>query len=144
MNAAYFRGYFVGRADAAQLRVCRQCRLSMSRHIYLRNHRYISLGSISYHFFDLFLRVETAVLIFPSPSANLCQIGILFNFDSPSLVVCQMPMKMIQPMECQQINDSLYLSDREEMTAHIQHGSPIRQGRIIFQFHRRNIQRLCR
>ena len=138
----HFHGHFISRAGASQLRVCRQCRLSMSRHVYFRDDSNISLGSIRNNLFYLLLSIVAPVIVRPSPGTGLSQVRILLTLDSPSLVVCQMPVEMIQAMKRQQIDIALYLRNRKEMAADIEHGSPVRKRRIILQFHRRDTQLL--
>ena len=56
---------------------------------------------------------------------DLCQFGIFLDFDSPSLIFGQVPMKVVDVMQCHQVNHLLKVADREEVTTYIDHESPV-------------------
>ena len=67
--------------------------MTMPRHINLRNHRHASLCRISYKFTTLFLCVVAPRLAYIVLGNG--QLGVSFNLETPSGVICQMPMKYI-------------------------------------------------
>jgi len=57
--------------------------------------------------------------------ADFCQSRIFFNFNTPALIICEVPMEVIHVVECQQVNVFLYKIDTKKMTGDIQHHSAI-------------------
>ena len=135
-------------------RICCQCRHAMSWHFYFRNNFHKTLLGVCHHFFDIFLCIKSAITlsvplcrIIPHISHNRfftvtsdgSQFGIFLDFDTPSLVISQMPMKDVQLMKSKQVNMTLYILLRNEMTGNIKHHSAIRKCRRIFYHYTRDI-----
>ena len=57
--------------------------------------------------------------------------GIFLDFNSPTLVFSQMPMKIIDIVQCQHINDLFQIRNREIMAAHVYHKTAITETRIV-------------
>ena len=70
------------------------------------------------------------------PSADICQFWVFLDFDAPSLVVAQMPMKRIDFVKTQVIDVSLDFGGIEKMSTHIQMHSAVREFWIVFDLHR--------
>ena len=139
---AVFAGHLIRAAGAAQLGIGRQSRLHVAGKVDLRNHLYAAGGRVGHHFAGFLLGIETAdgnaVMPFPArhrtsgpPRAHFRQARILLDFQAPALVFRQMPMKCIELMEGQDIDDFLHGGNREEMAAAVQHESPVGILRIV-------------
>ena len=135
-------------------RISSQCRHAMSRHFYLRNNFHKTLLGIRHHFFDIFLCIKSTIAfgipfsrIVPHISHNRfltvtsdgSQFGIFLDFDTPSLVISQMPMKDVQFMKSKQVDVTLYIFLRNEVAGNIKHHSAIRECRRIFYHHTRDV-----
>ena len=57
--------------------------------------------------------------------------GIFLDFNSPALVFGQMPMKIIDIVQCQHINDLFQIRNRKIMAAHVYHETAITETRIV-------------
>lgn len=97
--------------EAGQLGIGHQCSQTVTGNIDFRNNPYITLTGIGQHFLYIFLRIISAIsqrltrlLWTPrppvaytlcTPSSHLSQPGQRLDFNSPALVICQMPVKYI-------------------------------------------------
>ena len=105
----------------------------MSRQINLRNNGDITFCRIFDDVLYFLLRIKTTVWFsveFPF-GANFGQLRVFFNFDTPSLVISQVPMEGIQVMESNNINVFLDEISREEMTAYVEMHSPVAVFRLV-------------
>src|SRR5690606_30046347 len=97
----------------------------------------MSLFGIFNHFFDIFLSIKTSISniiigmvnILPyhgsvSESTNLSKFRIFLDFNSPTLVICYVPMKRIEFILNQIIYILLYLFFIEKMSAYIKMHTP--------------------
>ena len=141
--------YFVRTTGTTQLRISGKGSLHMSRKVYFRNNGYVTFCSIFYNFFCLFLRIESTVRFtviltgvasddgFRSIGTDFCQLRVFLDFQTPSLVVRDMPMQTVHVVQCLHIDVSLYFIYREEMTAGIEMGATITKTGSVFDFYGR-------
>ena len=92
---------------------------------------------------DFVLRIESAVWravifsrIFPddgffSKGTDFGKFGKFLDFDSPTLVVGEMPMKSVDVMQSQHIDEFFYKINRLEMTGNIEHHSTIPESGLV-------------
>ena len=99
---------------------------------------------ISYNLLDFFLSVVTfngsmahikalpvMKLTTDSLAADFSKKGMLFDFNSPALVVCKMPVETVKLVKCHKINKLLYGFSTEEVTAFVKlHTSPGVKGLV--------------
>ena len=107
----------------------------MSRKFDFGNDRDKTVCCIFYHILDLFLRIETAIFrsfAIDTFGTDLCQFRIFFDFDTPTLIVRQMPVHAVDLEQGQYIEVFLYVLYRDEMTARIQHDTTIFETRFVF------------
>ena len=116
----------------------------MSRHLYFRNNHNMAFGSIIHYLFDIILSIKTTMRLAikhiavemvnlwrVTESTDLCQFRIFLDFNTPSLIICQMPMKYVHLQFChsiQQIEDDFFTF---EIPTFIQHESTPGKSRII-------------
>ena len=139
--------HLIRTSGTPQFRIRGQCRLLVPRKIYFRNNRDMAFGCVCYHFPDFVLRIKSAIrfsVIFSAIMADyglaslrthLSQFRIFFDFDTPSLVIAQMPMEPVYMVQCQHIQIYFNGINRKEMPAHIQHHTSIGKTRIIVYCH---------
>ena len=126
----------------------------MSRHFYFGNYIDIFVGRISYDLFNLllciipsmlytvkYLRVVYIIIVyqrlFPL-GADFCQFRIFLDFDSPSLIVRQMPVEDVHFVHSQQVDKLVDIFYRCVMTADVQHQSAVYKARGVFDFYSRD------
>ena len=128
-----FHGYPIRTARTAQFRISSQYRRRVSRQVNLRHYRNSLCSRITYHFPDFILRIESACLLtaLSTPGSDFRQPGIFRNLDSPSLIVCQVPVEIVQTMYGKHIDKALHLLHREEVAADIQHSPAVLQLRKV-------------
>ena len=108
----------------------------------LRHHRDESIGRIADNLLYLFLGIKPTVLralTLNSLRANLRQLRILLDLDTPTLIVRQMPMQPIDLEQRQHINIFLDILDRHEVATRVQHDAPIAKTRLILDGDRRRL-----
>ena len=66
------------------------------------------------------------------------------DLDTPSLVVGQMPVKTVEFVERQYVDERFDLVNREEMTAAVEHGAAISETRFILHMHCRKSHAILR
>ena len=121
----------------------------MTGDIYFGYHRDITFGSIAHYLAHIFVGIISAIrqwLVFSRIKSEdfpfaygtfLCQFRPTFHFNTPGLIVRQMPMEVVKFMKGKVINilfDEIY---GEEMAYHIQMHTTIRETRIVVNFHSR-------
>ena len=116
----------------------------MSGQVYFGNNGNISFLCIGYYLLYLFLRIETSVrcsvilagvvsyYCFRTLRADLCQSRIFLNFNSPSLIFCQVPVESIHIMQSQQVDILFYKLYREKVTSYIEMHTSITETWIVF------------
>ena len=126
----------------------------MSRHFYFGNNVDVFTCSISYYIFYLFLcvipsvffsveylRIIYIVIVYQclfTFRTDFCQFRIFLDFDSPSLIVRQMPVENVHLVHCQQVDKLVNIVNRYIMAANIQHQSAVNKTGRIFYFYSRN------
>ena len=126
----------------------------MPRHFYFGDYIDIFACSISYYFFYLFLcvissvfysveylRIVHIIIIYQCLFAfgtDLCQFRIFLDFDSPSLIVRQMPVENVHLVHCQQVDKLVDILYRCVMTANVQHQSAMYKAGSVFDLYSRN------
>ena len=115
----------------------------MPRHINLRNHGDITVGSIFHHFPHILLGVTAAVRSVVVESrhapddclrtfrAHLGKPGIAVDLHTPSLVLGEMPVEGVDVVECQHIDELLDEAHLEIMAGTVEHRTPITEAGII-------------
>ncbi|OPZ10215.1 MAG: hypothetical protein BWZ06_01948 [Bacteroidetes bacterium ADurb.BinA261] len=66
---------------------------------------------------------------------DLCEFGIFFYFDSPALIVGQVPVKPVDVMQGKDIDIGFNEIHRHEMACHIKHHSPISEAGLVVDGH---------
>ena len=66
-----------------------------------------------------------------APAAALREQRILLDFDSPALIVGQMPVELVDFIECQHVEQFLYLVYREEVARAIKFHSTPFKARLV-------------
>src|SRR5215469_5065825 len=97
---------------------------------------------IGHNVLDLLLGIVTAsvrigILLVENFIRALRQLGILLDFDSPSLIVCQVPVESVDLVLRQEIKKPLNRGNRKEVPPDIEQYSSIREARIIGEVNRR-------
>ena len=138
--------YFIRTACTSEFWIRGQGCLHMTRQVDFRNNRDISFCRIGNDFFRLLLRIESAIRFavvltgvmadysFLALRSDFRQFRILFDFDTPTLVFRQMPVETVDIVQGHHINICLDFVDRKEMTAHIQHHSPVTETGLVIDF----------
>ena len=72
------------------------------------------------------------------PRTDLLQLGVFFDLDPPTLVVCEMKMKMVDLVKCQQIDILFQHLDRLKMSRNIQHETPVFKPWFVCDFNARD------
>src|ERR1051325_7781962 len=116
----------------------------MCRNIDFRNDEHMALRGISDHLTDLVLGIEPAIALVsrfvrgrqcfvgPAPCPDLRKFWVPLDFDAPTIVIRQMPMKHIELMKGEIVEVPLYERDVEEMARDIQvHARPAKAGIIL-------------
>ena len=144
------RSRFIRTSRATQLRIGSQSRQHVSRHIDLRYHRNKTIGSILYNLPSFFLRIKsthrnTVVFVgtrsrdrFLPMRTNLRQFRVFLDLNTPALVFRQVPMKVIDMVHSQHINDFLQIIYREKVASYIHHKPSVVKTRIILNRSCRN------
>ena len=134
----------------SQFRIRSQRCQHVSRHIDFRNHGNVSLGRISDDFFCFFLRIISAhrniVEFFRATFFNRTlslrtdfrQFRVFLDFYAPALVFREMPVKVIDIVQCQHVDYFLQIIHAKEMPAHVYHESSVTKPRRIFYAAARN------
>ena len=147
--------HFIRTARTSQFRISRQRRLHVTRKVDFRNDRDIAFRRVSHDFPGLFLRIETAVRLavilarvtsdhrLAAFGADFRQLGILLDFDTPSLVFRQMPVEAVDVMQGQHVDVRLDFIHAEHVAAHIEHHATVAEARRVVDFHRRQFHGSC-
>ena len=143
--------HLIGAASTAQFGISGQCSHHVARHINLGDDSDIAVGSIAHDFAYLVLGEETTVTDAVihrgivakrgavAPTAHLGQAGILLDFDSPSLVIGQMPVQTVHAMQGHDIKVTLHRLDTEEVTHAIQVHAAVAEARSAFHLGGRQV-----
>ena len=127
---------------AAKVGIDLQGAVDVGRDINLRDDIDIALTCILNQLAALILRVMTAVWrAVPepgtaqgrlwAPATFLCQFGQGFHFETPTVVVCEMPVKLITTMQRQYIEVALDEVNIEEMARAIEMSPTVGEARFI-------------
>ena len=106
----------------------------MTWHLDLRDDRHKAILGIADDLTDLILRIEATIataISFDTPSTDLGQAGILLDLNTPALVLCEVPVELIDLEHRDDIDVLLHLIYREEVAAYIDHHTAILEGRLI-------------
>src|SRR6476620_1255514 len=116
----------------------------MSWHFYLGYYRDMPGGRVTHNIPYIFLCIVSAipcVIVTRSwipacdgavtPGANSYQLWVFFDLDTPSLVICEMPVKIIHLVQGDIINVFLDKAHGEKMPAYIQVHTPVIEPGII-------------
>jgi len=139
-----FAWYFDLFSARPQPRIRCDCCTGMSRHTHLRYYRNMAFSCIIHNFFQIFLCIKTAMTFtvihltskmidfrrIPE-SSYFRQLRILLYFDTPSLVISQMPMEDIHFQVCHFIQQLLHHFFTFEITTFIEHKGTPRKSRIV-------------
>ena len=125
-------------AFARQLRIGGDGSHLVSRNLQFGDNRNEVIGSILHHLFDFLLRVEALVLrafALDACRADLGQLRVLLDFDTPALVVSQMPVQAVDFEQRQNVDVSLHILHGHEMAARVEHDAAIAEARFVFDAH---------
>ena len=117
----------------------------MSGQVYFGNHGDVTLLRVFHNLFGLFLRIEAAVrgvVVFPAScfaddgavahGADFRQLRIFLYFDSPALVVRQVPVEGIHVVQRQQVDILFYEFEREEVPAYVEMHAAVCKAGFVF------------
>src|ERR1044071_962376 len=116
----------------------------MTGHFNFRDHCYKAVSSVLHYFFHFFLCVITAivdtVIACTGVAANdsaiavttySCKTGVFFYLDTPSLVICKMPVENIKLMISEIVNVFFYKGHRRKMATYIEvHTAVLKPGAV--------------
>ena len=135
--------YFIRTTATAQFRVGAQGSQHVTWHIYLRHDIDIAFLGIFHDFAALLLGVVATIAstVVPTgimannslltPAAHLCQFRIPLHLKSPALVIGQVPVQAVLPVQGQDVDIAFYEFYREEMARAVEHHTPIFETRGI-------------
>ena len=117
--------YLIWPAGTAEPRIAGQSCDTMSRNLYLRNRNDMPVLGILHDFPDIILCIESAIrlvykriTLFAGIVRHVCtfsdrtdfsQARILLNFDSPALILSQMPVESVQLMHSHHVDEGLHI-----------------------------------
>ena len=126
----------------------------MPRHLDLGNDVDIAVGGITKHFAHIVRRIEhplairLSVIFLTGPGMPDDSLGthgtdlgkprIFTDRQPPTLIIGQMPMKRIDLMQRKDVDITLHLLHAAEMTANVEHHTPIGKKGLILDPKRRN------
>ena len=120
--------------EAGKLRVRGDSTHTVTWHLNLRDDRHKAILGIADDLTDLILRIEATIataISFDTPSSDLSKAGILLDLNTPALVLCEVPVELIDLEHRDDIDVLLHLIYREEVAAYIDHHTAILEGRLI-------------
>ena len=114
----------------------------MAGKIDLRDNCNASFGCISDDIAKLLLGIETAIALSigliaaedlgaVSICSDLGELGILLDFDSPALVLGEMPVETVHFVDCHEVEDLLDFLDGEEVAAAVEEESSVFKTRAV-------------
>ena len=130
-------------ACAAKMRIGSQCSLHVARKVNLWDDGDVALSSVVDDVANFVLGIESAirdaVILAAVVSddclfalrANFGQAWIFLDFETPALIVGQMPVHTVHIVESHHVDECLYFIDGEEVTAHIEVSTTIVETRCI-------------
>ena len=119
----------------------------MARHFNLRNDGNETLAGVLHNVFHFFLGVISAVFLavkftggtaemssnsLLTPSGYFLQFWVFFNLNAPALVFGQVPVKAIDFISGQHVDEGFDLFNGKKIPPNVQHGSPISKSRVVF------------
>ena len=121
--------------SGSQLRIGSNCCRAMRQNLYFRNNRYIQFLGISHDLLDILLSIVTSLrniiklIIFPFPTqtgaftfrTDFNQFRIFLYFNTPALIIRQMPMKGVHLQACHFIKKRLHSFFPFEITSFVKH-----------------------
>ena len=133
---------------AGEIGVSGDCGGKVCGHIDFRHNHDKSLGSIGHDFTDLLLRVKAGCVglslqPFAFPAVQLCILAfradlreqrIFFDFNAPTRIVRQMPVKKVELVHSHKIKIALHIVHAPKVAAGIQHHAAPTEARRIFDF----------
>ena len=146
INTTLERNLVFSIGPAAKFGIGRQCRNNMTGHIDFRKDFYMACFGISHHLAHLFLRVEERPILLIGPIRAVLQIseigvftrgtnsgefGIFLDFQTPTLVVRDVPVEAIELIVGHHVEYFLNLINIEEMTRNVEHKTTIAKARTI-------------
>ena len=114
----------------------------MSGHLDFRNHGNETLCGVCHNFLYLFLRVIASVnaaVELSTPSADLLQLGILFDFYAPALVVREVPVHGVELVLAQDVYLLLDIFYAHEVAAGIYVEAPPAEAGGVFNLYARDL-----
>ena len=135
-------------ARARELGVRGERGLGVAGHLDLGHHGHVPLGRVGDHVPHLVLRVEPAVpdpverpadLRPPEPAdqgsgpprADVRQLGVPADLDPPALVLGEVPVEHVHPVERQRVDVLLHELHGEEVTARVEHQAAPGEPRMV-------------
>ena len=130
-------------ACATKLRIGSNGGAHVPRHIYFGDYIDIAFGGIFHYFACLLLCVVATVrLAVPfagkttyhgllAVATHLDKFGVFLDFDSPTLVVGEVPVEGVEVMKCHHVDKCFHLIDCIEVARHIEVCSAIAETRCI-------------
>ena len=122
----------------------------MARHVNFGNNRHIPLGGILHQFAYFLLGVKSAVRLTVvrlrvashhrlfSLRTHRSQPRVFLDFNAPALVVGQVPVKAVQPVQRQHVDEAAYRVGRHEVPCHVQVSASVAKAWRVFYLRGRN------
>lgn len=144
--------HFVSLSAASQSRICGQRPEHVPGHVDLGNHLDIALCGVGHDVADVVLGVETSVgssvvavtafvgFVVSSDDGlfaygpDLCQEGIPFDLDAPSLVLGEVPVELVEFVHGENVDKAFHLVHGPEMASGIEHSPAMREAGFVGDF----------
>ena len=123
------------------------CCHHMAGQVDLRHNFDMAFGCVSYDFLQVFLRVPHAAAILSivvesctvariaertaTDGADFCQFGVFGDFDTPALVVGQVPVETVYLIECHDVKDAFHFFLVKIVASNIQHIAAVTQCGLV-------------
>ena len=141
-----------------------QCGITMSRHFYFRNHFDMACHGIRYNLPNIILRIkaflhrgfsltgittgkERRSRTFHPARSNFRKQRVTFDFNTPTIIIRQMQMQLVQFQHSHAIYDTQQILLRREKSGYVYHQSAIAETGAVGNSHGRygpqSVNHLC-
>ena len=114
------------------------------------NYRDVTFGSVAHNVATLLLGVESTVratVVFAGVvtdhglsalTPHRSEARVALNFNAPALIVGEMPVKAVDVVQSEQIDEAFHAVDRHEVARHVEFHTPVAEARCIVHMRGRN------
>ena len=116
----------------------------------LGNHCDVAFGSVAHNVTTLLLGVKSAVratVVFAGVVADhglsaltphRSEARVALNFNAPTLIVGEMPVKAVDVVQGEQVDEAFHTVDRHEVARHVEFHAAVAEARCIVHMRGRN------